>query len=267
MMYTIGQFSQMVKIPCKTLRYYDEIGLLKPARTDYLNNYRYYDHQSVLQAQQLLVYKRCGLPLEKIRQIMSNETDGDDLKTILEDQIVNLERELTDIQKSLSRIREIIISLEENRMNEVQLKERPEKDVLAIRKRGGHDTIGEILSELFSAAAEYNLEIAGPHTIVWYEEKKLDSDDTEIEIYLPVKNLRNTAAPFAAKKEKQLVCSYIHTGDFSTVSSGYEKIHEYADAHGLMIIGAFEESYLSDIRKVRPAEFKTEISVPVRKTD
>ena len=38
----IGDFSKKVGIPASTLRYYDEIGLLKPGYTDQFSNYRYY---------------------------------------------------------------------------------------------------------------------------------------------------------------------------------------------------------------------------------
>ncbi|MBN1647445.1 MAG: MerR family transcriptional regulator [Spirochaetales bacterium] len=264
MMYTIGQFSLMVKIPCKTLRYYDEIDLLKPAKTDYQNSYRYYDHQSVLQAQQVLVYRHCGLPLEKIRQIMHAPVTGNDLHNILASQLDHLEKEINEMQQSRSRIQEIILSLEEKKMNEIEVKERPEQAVLAIRKRGGHDTIPEVLSELFSAAAMNGLEICGPHSIIWHEEKDFTSDAVEMEILLPVDDTAGPDVPYLVRREKQLVCSCIHTGNFATVSSGYERLFEYTAQNGYAIDGPFEERYLSDIRKVRPSEFQTEISVPIK---
>ena len=42
MKYKISEFSKLVNVPVKTLRYYDEIGLFKPEEVDIFSNYRYY---------------------------------------------------------------------------------------------------------------------------------------------------------------------------------------------------------------------------------
>ena len=41
MKYKISEFSKLVNVPVKTLRYYDEIGLFKPEEVDIFSNYRY----------------------------------------------------------------------------------------------------------------------------------------------------------------------------------------------------------------------------------
>ena len=47
-LYTVGQISKLCHIPIKTIRYYDEIGLLLPEYVDAQNNYRYYSKKQVL---------------------------------------------------------------------------------------------------------------------------------------------------------------------------------------------------------------------------
>ena len=47
-MYRIGKFSKITKTTIKTLRYYDEVDLLKPAYIDLENKYRYYIQQNSL---------------------------------------------------------------------------------------------------------------------------------------------------------------------------------------------------------------------------
>ena len=42
MLYKIGEFAKLTNIPVKTLRYYDEINLLKPEEIDLFSGYRYY---------------------------------------------------------------------------------------------------------------------------------------------------------------------------------------------------------------------------------
>jgi DNA-binding transcriptional MerR regulator len=265
MKYSIGQFSQMVKISCKTLRYYDEIDLLKPAEIGYYNNYRYYDHNSVLQAQQVLIYRQCGLPLEKIRQILQKHKTGTDLKNILAGQLGEMESRIKELHTAHSRICEIIVSLEENEMNGIKVKERPATHVLKLRRKGGHDAIGQMLSVLFSVAAEYRLETAGPHSIVWHENKDLLSDENDIEIFIPVKGEISGEIPNLDIRGAEDVCSCIHKGDFSTIGGTYEKLHEYLNLNKLEKCGSFEEKYTSDMRFIKPCEMETEVLVPVKK--
>lgn len=45
-MYKIGEFSKLVGIPIRTLRYYDDYGILKPSITDNFTGYRYYNEDN-----------------------------------------------------------------------------------------------------------------------------------------------------------------------------------------------------------------------------
>ncbi len=54
----------------RTLRYYDELGMLEPAETGE-NGYRTYDHDSLLRLQQILFFRELDIPLKDIRHIMA----------------------------------------------------------------------------------------------------------------------------------------------------------------------------------------------------
>lgn len=69
-MFTIKQLSSLAGITSRTLRHYDEIGLLKPSRIGE-NGYRYYGEEPLLRLQQILFYRELGLPLDEIRKIMA----------------------------------------------------------------------------------------------------------------------------------------------------------------------------------------------------
>ncbi|MFC4002552.1 MerR family transcriptional regulator [Prauserella oleivorans] len=65
MAYSIAHVARLAKVTSRTLRHYDEIGLLPPA---YLggNGYRYYEEEQLLRLQQILVLRELGLGLEKL---------------------------------------------------------------------------------------------------------------------------------------------------------------------------------------------------------
>lgn len=70
MEYSIQSLSKMAGISTRTLRYYDEIGILKPARIA-SSGYRVYSEKEVDLLQQILFYKELGIELKVIKQILS----------------------------------------------------------------------------------------------------------------------------------------------------------------------------------------------------
>ena len=69
MEYTINKLAEISGVSTRTLRYYDQIGLLSPKRVPY-NNYRIYSQNEVDLLQQILFYRELGVPLEEIAQIL-----------------------------------------------------------------------------------------------------------------------------------------------------------------------------------------------------
>lgn len=70
MAYTVKEIAGLAGVTTRTIRYYDEIGLLSPAFTGH-NGYRYYDEGSLLRLQQILFFRELGVPLKEIQLIMS----------------------------------------------------------------------------------------------------------------------------------------------------------------------------------------------------
>lgn len=69
MEYTVQKLGQMAGVSTRTLRYYDEIGILKPARIN-SSGYRIYGQNEVARLQQILFYKELGVSLETIKKIV-----------------------------------------------------------------------------------------------------------------------------------------------------------------------------------------------------
>ena len=81
MVYKIGDFSNIVNISIRTLRYYDDIGLLKPEIVDKFTNYRYYTEDNVVEARFIVLLKEVGFTLQEIidyKNFLNNYDDSDD---------------------------------------------------------------------------------------------------------------------------------------------------------------------------------------------
>ena len=71
-MKTVKEVSQLAGISIRTLRYYDEMGLLKPTQVSEAG-YRLYDDTALEQLQEIMFFKEMALPLEQIKKIMTNK--------------------------------------------------------------------------------------------------------------------------------------------------------------------------------------------------
>ncbi len=67
----IKEFAEFTGVSVRTLHYYDEIGLLKPAVVDEHTGYRFYDKNSILRMQEILFYRELDFSLKSISVILS----------------------------------------------------------------------------------------------------------------------------------------------------------------------------------------------------
>ena len=97
-LYTVKQLSTLAGVTPRALRYYEQIGLLKPESVDE-NGYRYYGEQSLLRLQQVLFYRELGLPLEVIKKIMGRRDF---------DVLVALQEHRLELHKRIQRLEQLI---------------------------------------------------------------------------------------------------------------------------------------------------------------
>lgn len=109
MEYTINKLAKIAGISTRTLRWYDECGLLKPRRMR-TNGYRIYGQAEVDRLQQILFYRELGVELSDIGQILSAE-DFDGLSALqshysaLCDKRKQLDILIKNVQKSIQSIK------------------------------------------------------------------------------------------------------------------------------------------------------------------
>ena len=99
----INEFAKLTGVSVRTLHYYDEIELLKPAFVDEQNGYRFYDENTLLRMQEILFYRELDFPLKSILEILSSP-DYDKQKALAE------QRKLLELKKE--RLERIIDALD-----------------------------------------------------------------------------------------------------------------------------------------------------------
>lgn len=106
MEYTIQKLGQLAGISTRTLRYYDEIDLLKPARIN-SSGYRIYGAKEVDQLQQILFYRELNMKLEDIKEILTS-TDFDIDKS-LQNHYENLVQKRIQLDKLIENVEKTIL--------------------------------------------------------------------------------------------------------------------------------------------------------------
>lgn len=107
-LYTIGQVSKRFGVSRSTLLYYEAIGLLVASRRSE-PNYRLYSEQDLNRMKQIAIYRKVGLPLKVINQLLSLETDQ--VASTLEMRLIQINEEINRLRKQ----QQIIIQLLQNK--------------------------------------------------------------------------------------------------------------------------------------------------------
>ena len=109
MEYSIKKLSEIAGVSTRTLRYYDEIGLLKPARVS-SSGYRIYGKKQVDILQQILFYKELGMSLDEIKEIIQNP-NFDRINALKEHKIKLLEKR-KQIDMLLDNVERTLLSVD-----------------------------------------------------------------------------------------------------------------------------------------------------------
>lgn len=166
MEYSMNQFSKIAGVSTRTLRYYDEIGLLKPLRVN-LSGYRIYGTVEVERLQQILFFRELGVNLNKIKEIIT-APDFDQMKTLenhltqLYIQQKQLELLINNVKKTISAMKGEIVMNDKEKFEGFKQKlveENEEKYGKEIREKYGDNIVNNSNSKVKNMTKEQYKEI------------------------------------------------------------------------------------------------------------
>lgn len=157
MEYTINALGKLAGVSTRTLRYYDEIGLLKPARIN-SSGYRIYGQKEVDLLQQILFYRELDVPLETIKKMMAFPSF--DVKEALKEHHEKLLAKNQQIQQLIINVEKTMKTLEgRTTMSDKEKFEGFKKKLVddneakygkEIREKYGEDTINQSNAKLMN---------------------------------------------------------------------------------------------------------------------
>jgi DNA-binding transcriptional MerR regulator len=185
--FKISEFSRLSQVSMKTLRYYDQLGLLKPATTDPLNGYRYYTTEQLFQLNRILAFKDLGLTLEQIRRALDEQIPPAEVRGMLrlkqaETQAL-IEEEQTRLARLEARLRLIEREADDLAGREVVLKGVKEQLVAAWPT---HTNRSSASLPFFFEELDRSLRRSGipepamlPHMVLWQDTGSCREDQDE----------------------------------------------------------------------------------------
>ena len=139
-------------MPVKTLRYYDEIGLLQPAEVDPFTSYRYYSADQLPRLNRVLALKDLGLSLDQIARLLDEPLSPDQIRGMLRLKQVELQEQLEEEQARLARVEQRLRQIEQEETmstQEVALKKIPARSVASVRDTISIEGINQLFGEVF----------------------------------------------------------------------------------------------------------------------
>jgi DNA-binding transcriptional MerR regulator len=190
-MFNIGEFARLGGVSARTLRHYDEIGLLRPATVDAGTGYRGYSAVQLGELSRIIALKELGLSLPQVRQLIDGIT-LDELHGMLMLRRVQLEHEIDQHRSQLLGIEARLRSIaRENGMpaDDIVAKTIPAVGVVAIAGRSAGWATASIVAVVNQVEAKFDelgifdrVKEAGPR-VLFYEE---DGEDVMVFLGLPV---------------------------------------------------------------------------------
>jgi DNA-binding transcriptional MerR regulator len=278
-MFRIGEFSQITRVTIDTLRHYDALGLLKPAKVDPFTGYRYYSARQLSSLNSILALKEVGFSLEEIARILQESPTREELRGMLKAQLARAEQEAQAAQLRQARIlaRLNTLNLEDNMPEyEVTLKPVEALTVAAIREVvPSIEQMPQRCSEMFETIAQWlgaNGLPFGPSMTVYYNEGfARENIDTECSFVIPNGEAGRAAKPKAPVTVRQLnaiplVASTIVADDFYKKVDGltpaYTALAEWIEGNGYRIAGPPRELFYGSAQQ---GDLTAEVQFPVEK--
>nr|WP_106788900.1 MerR family transcriptional regulator [Massilistercora timonensis] len=274
-MFRIGELASIYKISGKTLRYYDELGLLKPQYVDETTGYRYYTSSQIPVLNEIFLLKEMGLSLKEIAYLMQREEDEDNtvLKGLLELKQMEFDRQIQELNQKKQTIELLKKKLDGRDRIEISnfkvgLKKIEKMTVASLNARiSAYSTQESLWSELLDFLNSSRIKTGTERYTIYYD-SVFKGDDIQVEIQ------KRVLAPFqgneriCCKETEELpqVAYLLHAGDHESVMNSYEAILTWIEENQFDIAGNIrEEFHMDDFMTSNPDEFVTEIQIPVKK--
>lgn len=104
--YSIGEAAKKLQVSTRTLRFYEEKDLVRPAYTEE-NGYRFYEKDQIRQLELILFLKELGFSLKQIKMLIQDEHGNQSVELLLKEQYQENQQKIEEISKKQAQIKHL----------------------------------------------------------------------------------------------------------------------------------------------------------------
>lgn len=230
-MFKIGEFSKLMQISVRMLRYYDEAGLLKPASIDRRTGYRMYSVEQIPLLNRIVYLRDSGFLVSEIAAALDKKDD----RLLLE----QLDAKHAEIEKTIQNEREKLRKIElakrellgqkEDLHYHIMMKSIPGYEVLSLRRIiPDYYAEGELWQEVSAFVTENQIQISN-NTFSIYHDAEYKETNVDIELCVPVKKPGDSIGDFVYRMIEPapaMACTMVY-GKFSNIAGAYLAFAEW----------------------------------------
>ena len=228
-MIRIGDFSKLTRVSVKTLRYYDEMGLLKPVEVDRFTGYRYYEFNQLARLHRILALKDLGFSLEEIGRLLEGEVSAEQMRGMLKLRKAEIRERVDEEAGRLERVELWLRQIEqENTMTNYNVVIKKIEPLKVASVRGIVPTPPDqrtLWNELMGYLEGQKARMVGTPFAI-YHDPEFKERDWDIEVCMPVADELPPAKGIEVHSlpAYETMASVIHAGSFATIGEAYDAI-------------------------------------------
>lgn len=277
-MFKIGEFSRFTRVSVKTLRHYDELGLLRPRVVDRFTNYRYYSADQVPRLNQILALRELGFSLEQIGRLLDAALSPEQLRGMFLGKRGEIVERIRADEAQLGRVDAYLSQLAEaGRGNDRALYDRALYDparydrarydivlrgiepmlVASVRSwvveephpQGDQtdvaDPVGAIFEEVERYVARFRARASLPPAIIYHDrEYHAAGQDLEVAVPLTVAIPQSERIRVYELAGCASMACLIHSGGYDDLTQTLAALLRWVELNHFEIAGPMRESYL-----------------------
>lgn len=263
---TIGQFAALHGINKKTLMWYDEIGLFRPALVNPENGYRYYSYYQSALLETILLLRELDVPIEEIQAFMKNRSAAG-MERLLGEQIEALDQtiaHLRAVQKTLCHHRRNMQTLLTMDLSEISLVHKKASCFVTvdIDRHTPFDRQVEMITAQTKKYRLRRLHDASYGTMIAVNSLQNGDFEDYSKLFIEI--------PFPIKKEglhTQPAGNYVrafYTDSGKNAVQCYQRIFGYAARHGLALSGFSYETIINENVIDRAEDALVQVEIPAK---
>ncbi len=235
--FKIGEFSKLMQVSIRMLRYYDEMGLLKPGKIDSYTGYRLYSIEQIPVLQKILLLRDLKFSVEEIAKTLCN-WDGKFVieqltvkKKVIQDDLRLAEQRIAKIDRAINDLKQEKFDINYN----VSFRSAPRLKILSLRKViPDYNCEGMLWDELFKFIRQEHIEITqSNNNLAIYHDLDHKDADVDVEVGVIVSRLGKNKNGFIFRETEQIdmmACAMVY-GSYENLGTAYQSFAYWLDQH------------------------------------